>query len=72
MKVKREYYKTDQDGKKRVREYDTGIVVEILEEPSAEYIANMPPFAPEPEPRNYLAELDDLKARVEKMEMGRM
>jgi len=71
----REYYKTDAEGKKLVKEYDSGIVAEILVEPSAEYIANMPPVNPDPQPRDYLAEIDsfhgridDLKARVKAIE----
>lgn len=71
-----EYYKTAKDGRKLVKEYDNGIVVEHLVEPSAEYIANMPPYEElEPEPRDYLAEIDsfhgridDLKRRVEALE----
>lgn len=64
----REYYITDADGKKKIIEQDNGIRVEILEEPSAEYIANMSPVEPEPEPRDYLAEIDDLQKRIAKLE----
>ncbi len=64
----REYYATDADGKKRVVEQDNGITVTYLEEPSAEYTAAQPPIQPEPEPRDYLAEIDDLSARVEAIE----
>lgn len=64
----KEYYIEDKDGKKLVIEKDNGIVVTILEEPSPEYIANMVPTPEPPEPRDYLAEIDDLKARVEALE----
>jgi len=71
----KEYRVTDADGEKLIIEKDNGIRVEILEKPSAEYIANMPPPTEEPEPRDYLAEIDsfhgridDLKARVKAIE----
>ena len=66
----KQYYITDPDGKKFIIEKDGGIRIEILEEPSAEYIASMVPPVAEPEPRNYLAEIDDLNARVDKMEQA--
>lgn len=66
----KQYHMTDADGKKLIIEKDNGIRIEILEEPSAEYIASMPPVIPETEPRNYLAEIDDLNARVDKMEQA--
>lgn len=64
----KEYYTTDRDGKKKIIEQDNGITTITLIEPSPEYIAKMPPSIPEPEPRNYLAELDDLKAKVSALE----
>lgn len=63
----KQYYKTDADGKKLIIEKDDGITIEILEEPSPEFIAKMPEPIPEPQPRDYLAEIDQLKAEVEKI-----
>jgi len=45
MSVVKEYYRTDKDGKKRVQELQTGIIVEYLEEPSAEYLGKLEPEA---------------------------
>ena len=66
--MKKQYYKTDHDGRKLIIEKGHGIVVEILEEPSADYIARMSPPFTEPEPRDYLAEIDELKAKVAQLE----
>ena len=65
-----EYYETDNDGRWKVKPQPSGVIVRVLEEPSQEYIDRVfsQPVEPEPEPRDYLAEIDDLSARVEVLE----
>ncbi len=65
-----EYYETDNDGRWKVKLQPSGVIVRVLEEPSQEYIDRVlnQPVEPEPEPRDYLAEIDDLSARVEVLE----
>lgn len=63
----KQYYQTDADGKKLIIEKPDGIKVEILQEPSPTYLAAMPPPYKDPTPRDYLAEIDQLKADVEKL-----
>ena len=70
----RKYFITDKDGKKCGIEQDNGIVIELLEEPSPEYLANRSLPIPElvgidlVEIVQKLKEIDDLKARIEKLE----
>lgn len=64
----KEYLKSDADGEKRIIEKDNGIIIEILEKPSPEYISKINPSLPEIKPRDYLSEIDELKARVSALE----
>lgn len=65
------YQINDKEGKKLIIEKDNGITVQILEKPSQEYIANMPAPSPEEPSRDYLAEIDELKAKVQALEAER-
>lgn len=60
----------DKDGGWLVINEPSGVTVAILEKPSKEYIASLPPYIPEPEPRDYLAEIDQLKLEVEALKTG--
>jgi hypothetical protein len=65
----KEYFVNDEQGRKHIIEKDNGIKIEILEEPSLEYIAKMPPpDSSLPKPRDYLAEIDELKTKMEDLE----
>ena len=57
----KEYFKTDREGRKKVVEQDNGITIELLIEPSEEYLATLPPPSPRPEG----VDLNDLKKLID-------
>lgn len=65
----KEYTIRDKDGKRIIVERDDGITTTILEEPTPEYLAANAPdpstILIPPKTRDYLAEIDALKADLE-------
>jgi len=61
----KEYHIIDKDGKKRVIEKDNEITIEILEEPSAEYLSKM--TSPPPEPEGQAIDLAELARKLDEL-----
>lgn len=59
--------KKDKDGTKQVIEQANGVTVDILVEPSAEYINSMPKLTTDMTSRNLVSEIDDFKTQIDNL-----